>query len=82
MYQNLGPNLIYTSSFVHITTGQHYFWPQLRFDIVGDFIAKTTEVDISEIWGQSSNETVSEAYKELAIDGLDPAHTLKIKARM
>jgi len=49
----------------HITTGQHYFWPQLRFDIVGDFIAKTTEVDISEIWGQSSNETVSEAYKEL-----------------
>ena len=49
----------------HVTTGQHYFWPQLKFDIAGDFIAKTTEVDISEIWGQSSMETVSEAYNEL-----------------
>jgi hypothetical protein len=49
----------------HVTTGQHYFWPQLKFDIAEDFIAKTTEIDVNEIWGQSSTETVSEAYKEL-----------------
>ena len=49
----------------HVTTGQHYFWPQLKFDISGDFIAKTTEIDINEIWGQSPRETVSEAYTEL-----------------